>query len=607
MITWFKNQKISKKLILGFLIVAFLTAIVGAVGVVGIWQVNKADTELYEENTLGLQYIGEAAKSFQRLRYNSVMLAMQDTSSGKEKYKTTLAEVSAIIDETGANYQKTIVDAEDKKLFDQIIGRWTTYKATVETLIKIADNSTQKEMMSLIASTQTLGDEIRNTFDELTDFNATDAKDKSDSNDKKANLSMNLAVVVVVVSIILAIILGVFISRSIGKPITKVAQMADLLSIGDININAILTDADRASLQRKDEVGQLAASFGKLIHTTQDQVEATRRLATGDLTMDMKVHSEKDLLGKSLQSLVDSLNDIATSISSTSGQVAAGASAISDSSMMLSQGATEQASSIEELTASVEEISAQTSQNAKNAERANELAINAADNAKIGDAQMSEMLKAIDAINISSGNISKIIKVIDDIAFQTNILALNAAVEAARAGQHGKGFAVVAEEVRTLAAKSASAAKETTDMIEGSIRNVDSGIRIAKDTADALKNILTEVSNAAELVGEIATASNEQALGIGQLNEAIMQVSKVVQMNAATSEEAAAASEELAGQANQLKEVVSIFKIKQSKMHHIPEQPSSSSKVFENKTNSKTIAPQIAKANISLVGDFDKY
>lgn len=273
------------------------------------------------------------------------------------------------------------------------------------------------------------------------------------------------------------------------------------------------------------------------------------------------------------QAIKDSLNRIANELSTTlsaigdaSSQVEAGANQISDGGQALSQGATEQAAAIEQLNASMDEVASDTGRNASNANQANILSNDVKVSAKAGNSQMNEMVTAMADINESSHNISKIIKVIDDIAFQTNILALNAAVEAARAGQHGKGFAVVAEEVRTLAARSAEAARETTELIEGSISRVDAGTTIATQTAQSLMEILNRIEAMNKLVEEIANASNAQAAKINEINQGIDQVSKVVQTNSATAQESAAASEELSGQAELLKRRVSAFTLKNSSM-----------------------------------------
>ncbi len=292
--------------------------------------------------------------------------------------------------------------------------------------------------------------------------------------------------------------------------------------------------------------------------------EKLTRVSDGDLTAFVTGDYQGDhgALKTSLNETLDSLNEILAQVQLTAEQVNTGARQVSDASQSLSQGATEQAAALEQITASMTEMASQTRQNAENATQANQLAMQTRSSAENGNAQMQEMLSSMRAIDESSKNISKIIKVIDEIAFQTNLLALNAAVEAARAGVHGKGFAVVAEEVRNLAARSANAAKETTALIEESIKKVNTGTEIAGHTAGALTEIVDSITKVTDLVAEIAAASNEQAQGISQVNKALGQLEQVTQQNTANAEESAAASQELSSQSAHLREIMTKFKLK---------------------------------------------
>ncbi|WP_025916508.1 methyl-accepting chemotaxis protein [Herminiimonas sp. CN] len=300
-----------------------------------------------------------------------------------------------------------------------------------------------------------------------------------------------------------------------------------------------------------------------ITHPLSEALRVAQTVAAGDLTSRIEVTSTNET-----GALMQAMQDMNANLVKTVGQVRSGTDTIATASgqiaagnMDLSSRTEAQASSLEETAASMEELTSTVRQNADNARQANQLAASASDVAAKGGAVVAQVVDTMHDINASSGKINDIIGVIDGIAFQTNILALNAAVEAARAGEQGRGFAVVATEVRNLAQRSASAAKEIKALIGDSVSKVDAGSKLVGQAGATMDEIVASVRRVADIMSEITAASHEQSQGIAQVNQAVSQMDDATQQNAALVEQAAAASQSLQDQATQLAQVVSVFKL----------------------------------------------
>lgn len=325
-------------------------------------------------------------------------------------------------------------------------------------------------------------------------------------------------------------------------------------------------------------IALLAAGVGYLIVRSitvplHEAVAMAKRVASGDLTSHINVNSQ-DEIGQLLQALKDmnaSLQNIVSQVRTGTDTIATASHQIANGNLDLSSRTEQQASSLEETASSMEELTSTVKQNGDNARQANQFAVSASDVAVKGGEVVSQVVDTMGAITESAKKIVDIIGVIDSIAFQTNILALNAAVEAARAGEQGRGFAVVATEVRSLAQRSASAAKEIKSLIGDSVEKVEAGSKLVNQAGTTMDEIVASVKRVTDIMGEIAAASREQEAGIEQINQAIIEMDNVTQQNAALVEEAAAAAGSLQEQAAGLAEVVSVFKV--DGMHAAAEDP----------------------------------
>lgn len=372
---------------------------------------------------------------------------------------------------------------------------------------------------------------------------------------------MMVSLIAVLVVMLLVILLT---HQIIGKPVKELSRVATRIAEGDLD--------QSIRYRSRDELGILAHNFNRVTLRLRDYIkyineisDTLLEIAKGNLTYELKSEytGEFAKIRSSLEEISVELNAAMGQMKAASRDVAAGAVQISGSAVNLSQGSTEQAAEVDALASHMIEVSGTVQQIAQDAQQTSHISKEVREGLLLSNTKMQHMMEVIQKINDKSNEIHRIVKTIDDIAFQTNILALNAAVEAARAGDAGKGFAVVAEEVRTLAGKSADAAKETTDLLGDTIRSMEEGVAVADDTAQSMLAAAQLAEKMGRLIDDIAENTTQQTVTAQEISHGIDQIAVVVQTNVDAAESSAAASEQLSGQADALRELVARFRIKE--------------------------------------------
>jgi methyl-accepting chemotaxis protein len=512
---WFANLRMRLKLMLAFSLVLSLAVLLGLFSVSRLSSVNDVSSDMADH---WMQ--SQAAASRLRVALGDMRaLESQHILSTEDKdmavYEQNMTQLLADFDKAQAAYAKLMVgQSEEKTLWDTFKTGWTAYLHEHEQLLGLSRQNKNDEARALMRGTsQQLYEQAGQSLDKLVALNVKGgevASDHADAVYASAKWAIFLGLLVVVV---LGLSAAWMVAAMMTKPMNDTVLVLQAVADGDL--------AQTVRTQRQDEIGDMQRALAGMISKLSEMVQMVR---TG-----------------------------ADSVATASSQIAQG-------NTDLSARTETQASSLQQTAASVEEMAGTVRTNADNARQANQLASAASDVASRGGDMVNQVVQTMNGIQSSSQKISDIIGVIDGIAFQTNILALNAAVEAARAGEQGRGFAVVAGEVRSLAQRSAQAAREIKTLISDSVEKVNAGSQLVGAAGSTMGDIVTQVRKVTDLVGEIAHASGEQSQGIGQINQAVSQLDQSTQQNAALVEESMAAAESLKSQARRLAEAVSQFK-----------------------------------------------
>ncbi len=510
-----KNLNIGTRLFAGFGLVLLLLAAIGALGLTSMARIEAYLNEIVEKNTVKVYAANAMADNFRDIRLAVTNIVLLEDAVALQEQTRLLATFREQYGRAKKTLLGTEMNDEEKALIAKLDQAIAVAKPLIDQSVDLGLRQQKAEAAVLLI--QRAGPENGKAvavISEILDYekqlaDATVAQARADY--QKAR---NLILFIGGMALAIGVLVAWRTTRSITRPIQAAVKLAQTVASGDLSHEVAVTS--------KDEAGQLLQALKEM--------------------------------NASLVAIVGEVRSGTDTIATASSQIAAG-------NLDLSSRTEQQAASLEETASSMEELTSTVRQNADNARQANSLAQSASDVALQGGQVVGQVVQTMGAINDSSRKIVDIIGVIDGIAFQTNILALNAAVEAARAGEQGRGFAVVAAEVRSLAQRSAAAAKEIKTLIDDSVGKVEAGTRLVDQAGSTMQEVVVSIRRVTDIMGEITAASQEQTNGIEQINQAVMQMDTVTQQNAALVEEAAATAQSMQNQAANLAQAVSVFKL----------------------------------------------
>jgi methyl-accepting chemotaxis protein len=514
----FSHFKISIKLGIGFGVMVLLATLIGAVSMVQMGRIDVDTTELSENWLPSIKVVGDLQALLNDIRRAELQHVIAAGAEEKKPEADRLAADLVKLAELEKTFGNRLDSPQERQMFERYKSESSAYLATTTKLLALSDVGPQGQEATvkyLKGDSRTRYRALFKTLDEMSALHVKGAAQAAQDGHSAYTRATIIVAVALAVVLIMAVFLGMWISRQISHPI-------------------------------------------------QAAVVAAREFAAGNLSKPLAStgSDEPAQLLNALEAMRLNLSNVVAGVRTSSESVATASAEIAQGNNDLSARTESQASALEQTAASMEQLSATVKQNADNAHQGNQLAMNASNVAVQGGEVVTQVVGTMKGINEASRKISDIISVIDGIAFQTNILALNAAVEAARAGEQGRGFAVVASEVRSLAGRSAQAAKEIKTLIDDSVNRVEQGSMLVDEAGVTMTEVVNAIKRVTDIMGEISAASTEQSQGVSQVGEAVTQMDQTTQQNAALVEEMAAAAGSLKSQAQELVNTVAVFRLK---------------------------------------------